>query len=338
MIPPNSTNADFTITFVDWNPMPADKDMGLVRDVYVRTSGPVSLRNTQVVTKLDGPDKARLTVYADVKNATGEPVDGVLRGTIGAAAVSMKIHLGAHGAAQAEFTPQDYPALVFDHPKLWWPYGLGGQDLYQAHMQFDVAGAISDREDFQFGVREVTGVNDAQQHRVFTINGKKILIRGGGWSPDMMMRYDDEREVNEITYARDMNLNTIRLEGKMMNEHFFNTADQMGMLVMPGWCCCSYWERWRNWKPEDYAIAAESLRDQIRKLRNHPSVYVWLYGSDNSPNEQAEKAYLKVLERRTLAESLCVLGRRPDHSRRGAHWREDDWALRIRSPQLLAPG
>jgi exo-1,4-beta-D-glucosaminidase len=28
------TQNDLTITFVDWNPMPPDKDMGLVRDVY----------------------------------------------------------------------------------------------------------------------------------------------------------------------------------------------------------------------------------------------------------------------------------------------------------------
>src|SRR6185503_14922355 len=35
------TEKDLSITFVDWNPMPPDKDMGLVRDVYIRTSAPV---------------------------------------------------------------------------------------------------------------------------------------------------------------------------------------------------------------------------------------------------------------------------------------------------------
>ena len=39
---------DLSITFVDWNPMPPDKDMGLVRDVYLLTSGPVALRHPQV--------------------------------------------------------------------------------------------------------------------------------------------------------------------------------------------------------------------------------------------------------------------------------------------------
>ena len=101
-------------------------------------------------------------------------------------------------------------------------------------MEFETAGTVSDRQDVQFGIREITSELDAQQHRLFKINGKNILIRGGGWSPDMLLRYDDEREENEIRYARDMNLNTIRLEGKMMNEHFFETCDRHGILVMAG--------------------------------------------------------------------------------------------------------
>ncbi len=295
VIPPGEN--DLTITYVDWNPMPPDKDMGLVRDVYILASGPVALRNTQVVTHLDhGLDQARLTLYADVKNGGGETIEGTLKGTIGSIAVVKKVRLAAHESARITLGPDEYPQLTIDHPKLWWPYGLGAQELYRLHMEFDSGGAVSDREDVQFGIREFTSELDGAQHRLFKINGRKILIRGGGWTSDMMLRYDDEREENEIRYARDMHLNTIRLEGKLMNDHFFDTADRYGMLVMPGWCCCSFWERWRNWKPEDYRIAGESLRDQIRRLRNHASVFVWLYGSDESPNDEAEKVYLKVLE------------------------------------------
>src|SRR5690348_10246810 len=53
VFPPTPT--DLSITFVDWNPMPPDKDMGLIRDVTLRTSGPVAVRHTQVITKLDTP-------------------------------------------------------------------------------------------------------------------------------------------------------------------------------------------------------------------------------------------------------------------------------------------
>ena len=66
-------------------------------------------------------------------------------------------------------------------------------------------------------------------------------------------------------------------------------------MIMAGWCCCSYWEEWDQWQPADYTIAGESLRTQMRRLRNHASALVFLYGSDNAPPPQAEQVYLNVL-------------------------------------------
>ena len=43
------------ITFVDWNPAPPDKNMGLWREVYLTASGPVALRNPAVLSKVDSP-------------------------------------------------------------------------------------------------------------------------------------------------------------------------------------------------------------------------------------------------------------------------------------------
>src|SRR6202049_3475244 len=43
------TEHDLAITFVDWNPAPPDKNMGLWREVYLTTSGPVALRYPTVV-------------------------------------------------------------------------------------------------------------------------------------------------------------------------------------------------------------------------------------------------------------------------------------------------
>jgi exo-1,4-beta-D-glucosaminidase len=48
---------------------------------------------------------------------------------------------------------------------------------------------------------------------------------------------------------------------------------------------------------EDYKVAAASLTDQIRRLRNHPSLLVWLNGSDNPPPADVEKMYKDILQR-----------------------------------------
>ncbi len=288
---------DFTITFVDWNPLPPDKDMGVVRDVYIRMSGPVAIRNPQVVTRVDNTlDAAHLTLYADLKNAGGQGVEGTLTGIIGNVAVSTQVRLAAGESTTVTFSPAVYAQLNLRNPELWWPYGLGPQTLHHLQLAFETGGAVSDWEDVTFGIREFTSELDGNQHRVFRVNGRRILIRGGGWTHDMMLRRDDEREENEIRYARDMHLNTLRLEGKMMGEHFYETADRYGMLVMPGWCCCAYWEWPEKWNADDFTVAAESLRDQVRRLRNHAGVFVFLYGSDAAVNPQAERVYLDVLQ------------------------------------------
>ena len=171
---------------------------------------------------------------------------------------------------------------------------MGKPNLYELTMQFDVDGAVSDRSRSQFGIRQVTSEVSAAGARAFHINGKNILIRGGGWTPDMMLREDSQRLHDEFRYVRDMGLNTVRLEGKLETQEFFDLADREGILVMAGWCCCDFWERWPRWKPQDFEIAQQSLRDQIYRLRSHPSLVMWLNGSDNPPPPDVEQMYLDI--------------------------------------------
>ena len=173
---------------------------------------------------------------------------------------------------------------------------MGAQNLYDLHLEADVNGQTSDQQDTRFGIREVTSVMNAGGHRMFLINGKRILIRGGGWASDMMLREDPARLEDQIRYTRDMGLNTIRLEGKLETDHFFDLADRYGILIMAGWCCCDAWEKWPRWPKQNFTISADSLRDQIQRLQNHPSFFVWLNGSDNPPPPDVEESYISVLK------------------------------------------
>lgn len=288
------TDRDLAITFVDWNPAPPDKDMGLFRQVEVRTSGPVALRYPTVVSKLDADGKAHLTVTALLKNGTNQPVKGTLKGQIEKTEFSQEVELGPGEQKDVTFDPAQVSQLNVDSPRLWWPSQVGKPELYKLTMSFDAGGKISDSAETRFGIREITSELNANGKRVFTINGKKILIRGGGWSPDMMLRENSQRLRDELDYVQGMGLNTIRLEGKLEPKEFFDLADERGILVMAGWCCCDHWEHWPNWKPEDYKIAEQSLRDQMYRIRSHPSLLVWLNGSDNPPPPDVEQTYMKV--------------------------------------------
>ena len=286
------TPHDLGITFVDWNPLPPDKDMGLWRDVHISATGPVEIRFPSVTTHLNSPanDMAQLTVRAELTSAAGHPVEGDLKGTIGSQSFSQHVRLEAHE------TRVFHAALKVANPELWWPAQVGPQTLQTLDLRFEVSGKLSDSSSTRFGIREVTSEIDAKGHRLFHVNGRNILIRGAGYTFDMLLNGTPERQEAELKYVRDMNLNAVRFEGKLEDDHFLDLADQYGILVLAGWCCCDHWEKWPQWETEDEAIAAASLRDQLRRLARHPSVFDWLYGSDNPPPPKIEQLYLDIIK------------------------------------------
>jgi exo-1,4-beta-D-glucosaminidase len=194
------------------------------------------------------------------------------------------------------FTPDSFPQLRFANPHFWWPAELGGANpaLYTLALEFETGGGVSDSSRMRFGIREITAAATPQGGLLFRVNGRRILIRGGGWAPDMFFRPQADRQDAQLQYTLDMGLNTVRLEGNYENDRFFQQTDSLGLLVMTGWVCCSSWEQWARWGPEQHAVAAASLRDQIRRLRGHPSALVWLNGSDNPPPADVERMYLDI--------------------------------------------
>jgi exo-1,4-beta-D-glucosaminidase len=289
---------DLAINFVDWNPAPPDKDLGIWRSVYITSTGPVAVRFPQVVAELDLPSlsRARLTVTAEVHNAASRAVRGILKGQIENIQFSRPVVLSPHEWTTVSFGRDEYPQLALAHPRVWWPAGLGPQNLYDLKLEFEADGQVSDQQVIAFGIRSVTSELDARHHRLFKINGHNILIRGAGWAPDMMLRTSPERLNAELEYFRNLNLNTIRLEGKIESDDFLNLCDRYGILVMAGWCCCDQRERWDIWTPENYLVAAESLKDQIRRLRSHACMLDWLNGSDQMPPPGIEATYIKILK------------------------------------------
>ncbi len=290
------TDKDLGINWVDWNPDPPDRDMGLWGDVNLVSTGPVALRSPMVVTHFHDQDLsvAELTVEAEVQNATDHPVQAVVSGTASGARFEQTVTLASHAEQTVIFTPAKYPQLNIHNPRLWWPRQMGDPHLESLTMTVHTQGQVSDQQTIDFGIREITSELTAGGARLFRINGKPILIRGGGWSQDMLLRRNPVRLRKQFQLVRALNLNTIRLEGKMESNDFFNLADKNGILVMAGWCCCDQWEHWKNWTPDDLQVATASLRSQMLRLRHHASLLVWLNGSDNAPPANVETAYLNV--------------------------------------------
>lgn len=296
------------VGFVDWTPKPPDNNMGLWREVKIKSCGSVSVKFPFVKSKIDLENfkTAELTVTAELQNNTAQKIEAEVAGEIEKIKFSKKIELNGNETRVVTFDPKDFPQLKIDNPRIWWTHDFGKQELYNLNLNVSVDKKISDAAKTIFGIREVTDYFTEAGYRGYKLNGKKILIRGGGWSDDLFLRQSEENLERQIEYAKFMNLNTIRLEGVWGNdETLFNLCDKEGIFLMVGWSCQWEWDKLLGKKcdnfggistPEEIDLISKSWRDQIKWLRNHPAIFVWAYGSDLIPRPALEQKYLDIFK------------------------------------------
>jgi exo-1,4-beta-D-glucosaminidase len=293
-----------SIGFVDWAPMSPDRLMGLWRPVKVKTSGETSLDNIFVYSKIDkeGFRSAELYVSAEVVNNTSGSIKSVVKGRIENISFQKKITLGPNERKQILFNPSDFPQLKIKNPRIWWTYDMGKPELYEVALNIENKGVVSYSGKTRFGIREVEDYINPGGHRGYKLNGIEVLIKGGGWVDGMFLNDTEEKVKAQMEYAKHANMNTIRLEGFWGNsERFYELADELGLLIMAGWSC--QWE-WGGYlakpeeetfmsirTPEDIKLILNYTRDHINWLRNHPSIFVWVMGSDKLPRPELEEQY-----------------------------------------------
>jgi len=308
IIPPGA--GDFSMGFVDWNIDPPDRNMGIFREVTLHFNGGVSVENPFVESKINltTQGEADLTVTAELVNHSLTDKDGIFAGTIGDIKFTTPFTLASGERKKIRFSRDEFPALHLKDPELWWPCQLGSPVLHTLKLSAEIDDNISDSQVVTFGIREVGDYINEEGHRGFTINGKKILIKGAGWTDDLLLQDTHESLEAQIVYVKHMNLNCIRLEGFWGKDQvLYDLCDRYGILMMVGWSC--QWEHEEYLgkpvdplyggitEPEEIELIAQSWEDQILWLRNHPSIFVWNVGSDKVPHPELEKKYIESFDK-----------------------------------------
>ena len=298
---------DFSMGFVDWNPPAPDNDMGIFRPVILYHNGGVEISEPYVESSLGkNNSSAGLFVSLHLSNHLSTNVTGILQMDVAGKNISKAITLKAGESTMLHFSPNDFPQLQLEHPHLWWPHTFGKPYLYRATFSFQTKQGVSDVKSISFGVRKVSSFWTKAGHRGVMINGKKILVRGGGWTDNILLNDSTASLEAQLDYVKDMGLNAIRLEGFWGNsEEMYRLCDQKGIMILVGWSC--QWE-WANLVgkacDKDYGgiltnkemdLMSEAWKDQILWLRNHPSIIAWFSGSDKKPNPELEKKYFNIL-------------------------------------------
>ncbi|WBO21281.1 glycosyl hydrolase 2 galactose-binding domain-containing protein [Sphingomonas abietis] len=141
----------------DWIPGVRDRDIGLWQPVELLSTGSVRVGDPQVVTKLPLPaiDSADVTIRVPISNDGAAPVSTTVTAAFEGVSVSRTVS-APPGASEVVFAPADFAQLHVAQPKLWWPNGYGAQNLYTLTATASVDGAVSDRQQRRFGMREMT--------------------------------------------------------------------------------------------------------------------------------------------------------------------------------------
>ncbi|MGL4520030.1 MAG: glycosyl hydrolase 2 galactose-binding domain-containing protein [Phocaeicola sp.] len=331
VFPPHKT--DLTIGFVDWNPNTPDKNMGLWRGVNLLQSAAVAIENIAITTaQLDLVNyaKAALQVDVELKNKRAESQKGTVKVTIeGGIELELPYTLEANEIKRLQLTASDYPALLVKNPRVWWPIHMGSPELYSAKVTAYTNGEESSAKQTRFGIRTVDDYTFAygeEEIRGYKINGIKTLIKGGGWVDDMTLADSNQKVRAQVEYVKQMNLNTIRLEGFWGNsKELYEACDENGILLMVGLSCQWEWEGYSGRpehqfmnvdSPEDIALISRSFQDQVKWGMNHPSIFLWVYGSDKLPTPAFERALNTSI--RAYDNDRCILASCKNR------WQEDD--------------
>ena len=263
-----------------------DRNTGIWKNISLYATGRVALRHPFVKSELRKPDydQARETVSVEIINpsTSNRVISCKVKGEIVGENITFEktFRLMRGEEKTATFSPEEFPQLIINSPKLWWPVNKGPQNLYDLKLTVSVDGKDCDSVKTRFGIREI--VSDRKtpdKSRVFYVNGKRLFIRGTNWIPEAMLRTSDERTYAELRYSRQSGVNLLRMWGGGIAEsdYFFQLCDELGLLVWQ-----EFWMTGDTRHPHDNALYMSNVESTVKRIRNHPSLAYYVASNEST--------------------------------------------------------
>ena len=218
---------------------------------------------------------AHVVAEVEVTAAADEAADVAVEfaaGTVaaGAAGRTVALHAGVNHI--------DLP-LDIRKPALWYPAGYGAQPIYKFTARVRVADRVEDEATARTGLRSIVLHRELDKWGrsfEFVVNGIPVFGKGADVIPfdsfPNRVTTAQYRQVLESAKAANMNMIRHWGGGYYETQEFYDICDEVGIMI---------WQDFmfgNDWQPGTYAfkqsVAAEA-EDQVRRLRNHPSIVLW---------------------------------------------------------------
>src|SRR5579871_292217 len=196
-------------------------------------------------------------------------------------------------------------SFTLSSPSLW---SHNAPNLYRAHIEILVSGAVVDACSATFGVRKI----EVDAERGLRINDEPVKLKGGCLHHDngvLGAACIDRAEERRVELMKANGFNAIRTSHNPPSPAFLDACDRLGVLVIDE--AFDMWEDPKN--PNDYHRFFDDwwqrdLSSMLLRDRNHPSVIFWSIG-----NEIHERAEPKGVD---LSQKLVETVKQLDSTRR----------------------
>lgn len=254
----------------DWGPRLVTS--GIWRPVYLEGWNGIRIRDVFYRQEEVTAERARVQVEVEI-NAVREQPRAVVTVTAPGEGIEASVTTPLRPGVNHVTVPLDIAS-----PKRWWTRELGEPHLYEFRTSV-AAGDASDSRTTRIGLRSLRlvreKVSDGTTFR-FELNGEPLFAKGANYIPCDVFLPRVTRAVYEKTIddAAAVNMNMLRVWGGGVYEDdvFYELCDERGILVWQDFMfACSIYPAEGAWL-ENVRLEAE---DNIRRLRNHPSIAVW---------------------------------------------------------------
>ena len=257
------------------------------------------------------PSEASIKLETVVSNSTGVNVTVSLSVRINGPDGSISKFNESQAKIIAPGNDEIFQTVTIQNPELW---SVEDPNMYTAQIRVITNGILTDKVVIPFGIRVIHF--DAQTG--FTLNGKKVLLKGGCLHHDNGFLGSvtiDRAEERRVELMKAYGFNAIRTSHNPPSKQFLDACDRIGILVMDE--AFDIWEHAKN--PQDYHLYfkewwQKDLESMIFRDRNHPSVIMWSIG--NELNERADSVGYIITKRlaeetrrldptRPVTEAIC---------------------------------
>ena len=261
----------------DWGPRYVTA--GVWRQVHLDSWDQQRITDLAVRTDTLDADKAALNVLLQVEQADKAATQQIVidvRDPDGKTVAQIKRDVALTPGENSVSLP-----LQIDKPRRWWPVGYGAQDRYTVQARLGDGKQDALESSIRIGLRTVQLQRDEDkdggQGFAFVINGVPVFAKGANVIPfdAFPARVTRERLRRDLQAARDANMNMLRNwgGGYYEDDAFFDIADELGLLVWQDFMFGGGMQP--GYDPAFRANVVAEARDNIRRLRHHPSIVLW---------------------------------------------------------------